>query len=360
MSGDTDSRRALRLEQREINDALLANRDKLSETGGSELLARLRAQNDAVFRRVDHTREQLNDVLNLREIALASTVQSERLCESNFGYEFDSFAIALRRRYVEESNLSGTFDWAHLGSSVSALFCGAPVFTTLRGGLMKPVKVRAAIKRAANDFSEIVKPIHVAHDSAVKERGDKHVEATNERVNFLFNHFHQRSQESRVDLLGLLIDSEDPVQTVENFFDFGFLVKTKRVAMQMVDGKPLCTETDPEAIAQHRSSQVILSLDMRDLRDLKDKQLMADHACSLHRVDPLYAAGTALDQAKIIEDRDTIARSASQRPNDSNNKNVDTSSNVLSKKKRPRAVNATYQIDETDGDLSDRKKRKGI
>ena len=35
-----------------------------------------------------------------------------------------------------------------------------------------------------------------------------------------------------VDLLKVLVDPEDPVQTVENFFDFAFLIKVRRSIMR--------------------------------------------------------------------------------------------------------------------------------
>jgi hypothetical protein len=38
--------------------------------------------------------------------------------------------------------------------------------------------------------------------------------------------------QNHFDLLDMLVDPVDPVQTVENFFDFSFLVRTKNAIME--------------------------------------------------------------------------------------------------------------------------------
>lgn len=314
MSSTLGDRRLLRLEQRDVNDALLSNRDRLGDVGGAGLLASLRARNDALFQRVDHAREQLNDVLNLREIAWSSKQQSERLNESAFGYDYDSLSIVLQRKYIAREDSTGRFSWDKLGKDASALFCSAPKLSALRGSLMKPERLRAApSRRAPKEHADVVRPLEIQHGPGSKAGdGAAQAESTNERVNSLFSHFHRQSKEARVDLMSLLLDPVDAVQTVENFFDFGFLVKTKRVAMESVGGRLLCTETNPDAIVNHHSTQIILALDMKDLRSITEDQLLQRDSCPLHRDDPLYAAKTALEQAAIIEERDAAERAGTE------------------------------------------------
>jgi hypothetical protein len=53
---------------------------------------------------------------------------------------------------------------------------------------------------------------------------DEESEATNLRIKHLYGLI---QEEERFDLLDLLVDRRDPVQSVENFFDFAFLIKVR-------------------------------------------------------------------------------------------------------------------------------------
>ena len=72
------------------------------------------------------------------------------------------------------------------------------------------------------------------------------------------------------------------------------MVKNKRVVMQSDSaGRPCCKEMDPNMADRQASSQIILSLRMAELKELKGAPL---GVCPLHRDDPLYQAETALEQ----------------------------------------------------------------
>ena len=90
------------------------------------------------------------------------------------------------------------------------------------------------------------------------------------------------------------------MQTIENFFDYAFLVKNKRVVEEMgkSDGLPYGLPADPGKVVEkygQGSSQLILSLGIKELRELA--QLLPDTGeCPLHREDDLYEADTAAMQ----------------------------------------------------------------
>lgn len=72
--------------------------------------------------------------------------------------------------------------------------------------------------------------------------------------------------------LVLQLDADDPVQTVENFFDFAFLIKEKRAMESVQDGEPKAIATDINklnAYMGNQRQQMVLSLSMKDLRELK-------------------------------------------------------------------------------------------
>jgi hypothetical protein len=299
-----EQRRLLRQEQRELNIQLVSSREVLSGTGGTSLLARLRKDNDDLFKKADHTREQLNDVLNLRELARASNVQADRLNESSFGYDFDAFATGLMARFYDRPDMAAAFHWEKLGRDAGALFCAAPTFQTLRGGLLQPVKRQAprAPRAPREQASEVVVPMNVEHGTgkADSSSGPIDKEATNERVKVMHEYFNKNranKKDALVNLVDILVDPSDPVQTIENFFDFGFLIKEKKVVMDLTaDGNPTGVFSDPDKLGEKPSRQVVLTLNMGDLTDIREHRLMDARRCILHRDDPLYAAHTALEQ----------------------------------------------------------------
>ncbi len=100
------------------------------------------------------------------------------------------------------------------------------------------------------------------------------------------------------------MDKSNPVQTIENFFDYAFLVKSKRVVEEVgkLDGLPYGLPADPGKVVEkygQGSSQLILSLGIKELREVADL-LPNNGACPLHREDELYEAETAAMQVCTI------------------------------------------------------------
>lgn len=112
---------------------------------------------------------------------------------------------------------------------------------------------------------------------------DGNAEATNERINHLVDYLEATttslkasSKSARLDLLSTIVDPQDCVQTVENFFDFAFLVKDKRI-VQKYDNKKNTTQilvVDPAQMEDdggfQSRKQMVLSLNMSDLKMIGD------------------------------------------------------------------------------------------
>tara|TARA_B110000090_G_scaffold205781_1_gene254058 strand:+ start:381 stop:1178 length:798 start_codon:yes stop_codon:yes gene_type:complete len=147
-------------------------------------------------------------------------------------------------------------------------------------------------------------------------------------------------------LLNVLFDPEDPVQTIENFFDFAFLIKENSV-VQRFDKKtkrPRCVAANKNSLEKMPRKQLVLSLNMGELEQLAEllepeggglggSELSSSNKnssstptptptptpssssssgsssqknkqkfhCALHRNDPLYAATTAAEQSDILD-----------------------------------------------------------
>lgn len=84
--------------------------------------------------------------------------------------------------------------------------------------------MRRANKGADKDV-KVTTADQVTRDDDDAENED--VEATNKRQENMKSKFKQLTEENNpeIDIIQLLVDPLDPVQTVENFFDFSFLLK---------------------------------------------------------------------------------------------------------------------------------------
>eukprot|EP00595_Chromulina_sp_UTEXLB2642_P002183 CAMPEP_0196767474 /NCGR_PEP_ID=MMETSP1095-20130614/41544_1 /TAXON_ID=96789 ORGANISM="Chromulina nebulosa, Strain UTEXLB2642" /NCGR_SAMPLE_ID=MMETSP1095 /ASSEMBLY_ACC=CAM_ASM_000446 /LENGTH=117 /DNA_ID=CAMNT_0042135829 /DNA_START=1 /DNA_END=350 /DNA_ORIENTATION=+ len=117
----------------------------------------------------------------------------------------------------------------------------------MTGPLYRQPKARKAIERKQKDAEDLSKIKTTAATLKYDENDEK--EATTTRklklkqiVTNMTNTFNtqvesgERPKEGGIDLVRLLIDPHDPVQTIENVFDFSFLIKEKEVLMTSQDG----------------------------------------------------------------------------------------------------------------------------
>jgi hypothetical protein len=75
----------------------------------------------------------------------------------------------------------------------------------------------------------------VTAEQEERDEDDEDIEATNERQMRMATALEETVLNSKgVDVMKFLIDPEDPVQTIENFFDFSFFVRDKKVRSMMV------------------------------------------------------------------------------------------------------------------------------
>ena len=112
----------------------------------------------------------------------------------------------------------------------------------------------------------------------VDEEEDKEFnEATFKRIDVQMNLILEKSKKSQsLPLLPLLFDAEDQVQTVENFFDYAFLIKEKAVAQKVEketkggSGLPMIIAAPKEKLQELEVKQHVLSLNMKELKELAE------------------------------------------------------------------------------------------
>jgi hypothetical protein len=227
-------------------------------------------------------------------------------------YDFNSFSSALTDKFKDRQ--SGLFDWTKCGIDCGALFLSAPPMTIMLGPISKPEKLRKiAEKKGPRQTHEEVKPEELIQTA---EEDD---EATNERIqtqsrhiqSLCFPEFKPKKKNEipptnvlcqPFDLLYNLLDPLDAVQTVENLFDFAFLIKEKQVAQRIDENGMPKSLLLPGELQNTDRKQMVLTMNMKDLKKLSKlvaRQSLADgisSTCPLHRNDLLYAAKNAHEQ----------------------------------------------------------------
>ena len=177
------------------------------------------------------------------------------------------------------------FSWSKLGVSCGALFRSVPSLRFMYGPLNKHFKERKAPKERAqkDNYAELERPDEIpekkqrstaavgAAGGAGDDDNGQTMEATFERIGHLITHLDGvcKSTKRKANLIQTLVDPFDPVQTIENFFDFAFLVKDCRIVQRQRDGVVDVKTVNPEdftPVWQADRKQMILSMNMPDVK----------------------------------------------------------------------------------------------
>lgn len=213
-------RRKIRQQQRQLKVDMDSVKDQLTDVKSEKFQTALGAL-DNIFTTVSHPREQQYDAMAFKELSFAVKAQSANMADLSHRFDFGSFAAKVQSKYSRDGN----FSWTDFGLDVGHIITGVPLFETMLGPMKKEIKPRkVAVRRERErNVAENEKPEEVEQDASESN------EETNSRLKSLHKVIMQEEndQVEPFDLLKLLIDPEDNVQTIENFFDFSFLVKVR-------------------------------------------------------------------------------------------------------------------------------------
>lgn len=176
-------------------------------------------------------------------------------------YNFDDFADCIKTKFV--NNETGYMSWEKLGVDIASLYSDVPKYSTFYGPLKREIKAKKARALKVKDNLVHVKPDEIIQD----KDDDEDNEATNERLKYQLEVAGKLSTDDKgvrksFELLRLLVDPLDAVQTVENFFDFSFMVKEKRVLMKVdLDSKlPIAVASEPDMGTERRQVINLISI----------------------------------------------------------------------------------------------------
>lgn len=310
-------RKAIRAKQRNISNLAYHEKDKFADVRSSKLDEVRKTNNDLwAGGMVAHSRELQNDALILRDLAYGIKAQSAAMDDSFRSFDMADFARLLKQKYCagDDGDANRPFSWSALGRAVGIIPTSVPTYNTMVGPLSKEIKVRRVGERKMRE------KITGAAEKPVDVEQEEEDEATNERLLHLQGLLVEKTKTASgeyFDLLNTLVDPNDRVQTIENFFDFCFVIKEKQVVVHMDPQThlpmALGVASEDVEIEDFKKHQMVLTLDMGDLELLtsfaqsssanRAKVLQPfDSENPLHRLDPLYAARNAHEQAKIAKE----------------------------------------------------------
>jgi hypothetical protein len=168
----------------------------------------------------EHVRELNLDSAIGKELSFILKEQAQNLNDLSKRCDFDQLVKKLREK-TESSNTK--LNWLALGAIVIEGWNRIAPVLSMNGPIKKTVMTHAPVQRrqqSNDDKAVIEKPDIIIN----KGDDDKLDEATTLRLRKLQSHLHELGQ-APTDLLTLLVDPKDPIQTMENFFDFSFLIK---------------------------------------------------------------------------------------------------------------------------------------
>eukprot|EP00616_Rhizochromulina_sp_CCMP1243_P018737 CAMPEP_0118980178 /NCGR_PEP_ID=MMETSP1173-20130426/27715_1 /TAXON_ID=1034831 /ORGANISM="Rhizochromulina marina cf, Strain CCMP1243" /LENGTH=322 /DNA_ID=CAMNT_0006930503 /DNA_START=1 /DNA_END=969 /DNA_ORIENTATION=+ len=284
-----EQRRKLRKAQRDLREKILDAADDIGDAD-SEAFQDFRLKNNQLEEKAMYMRESVLDLQNFKTITTASTQQAQALAMINQKVSVDRLIESLRSKGVDDE---GAFQWASLGASVSKFFATVPGIEFMQGPLGRPEplrKTRAQAKGAGeSDEEEEAEAVKV---ETIANRKDDEIECTQKRISHLSSKLVKDSAETPdLDFFQYLVDPQSFTQTVENIFDFSFLVKKGSASLAVQDGVPVISSVSEAANGNvdedKPSRQLVISLSPGDLRELREVFECAGDGVA-HRDEPSY------------------------------------------------------------------------
>lgn len=214
---------------------------------------------DAISTRAIHTREMQMDAFSLRELSIAAKAQATQINKFQNKYDFKSLFLEIQKLF---GHAGQTLDWTALGRSVLYTMNDTSSFSSILGSLSKESKKRKPIQRREkvveeeNEENAPVAPSEVKQGQTGDDKDDNVAIQRSSHQYAKLQELTKKSKNEEFDLLRLLVDPSDPVQTIENFFDYSFLLKQKKVAedIDTVTGLPRVVLADPTSLEKEGGS----------------------------------------------------------------------------------------------------------
>lgn len=228
----------------------------------------LLAETTEIAQSVTRVREAGLEGQCLVALATHAAQQAERL-NSTTEFDVDAFISRLSRDFTKD-DAGEVFDWAKFGDATNVCFQDCcPELDCLWGPLEAPRKEKQVKKRKKAEEEEI------EPEAKVQDVGSSQMKDPDRNVQRMkkLKHILQEETEKKpngVDFFETLLNPNSFTQTVENIFDFAFLLRDGSADLQLdKHGLPVTQMTNPPGPNPPSNKQVVVSFSMKDFEALK-------------------------------------------------------------------------------------------
>ncbi len=251
---------------RDVRDALRAEEGVLEQVAVAAKASSSLQQLDENFSRIKSTAVGKFDAEVFSELSQAVSRTVERSAKDVRRMNIPNFLMRLADNHPERGGEGGRVDWLELGRANNHLFNGIFHNSFMFGALDVKPKARKAAQRAAPKAAYVEeRPVAVDEGRAGRGREAPKQDHHEEMQKLMYNTIVKKK---KAPMLQLLLNPSSFTQSVENVFEYSFLVKTHSAVSIDEDGEAMVNLFDlsskndePEA---KRTKQNVLSFNMKD------------------------------------------------------------------------------------------------
>jgi hypothetical protein len=227
---------------------------------------------NAIFDQVDKPREAACEGDVFVELANAAHKRVDRMKADFTMYDRIEFIDDLKEKFFDRNGDldedSGQFLWEKLGQSLSFVSCCVPRIQFMLG----PVDIVARDKTPRKKRARVKGPTEMVRPDQVDTSNDQQKKENRQgkRIATMKSKLRKRSNDNQMakDFFPLVINPDSFTQTVENLFDYSFLIKQGHASIQMENGVPLAQPEDENAAGNFKATQCVASFSMKDWQEL--------------------------------------------------------------------------------------------
>eukprot|EP01032_Pedospumella_encystans_P009504 gene9504-11180_t len=306
-----ETRRNNRMMLKEVSEDMKDSKQEMKNVHSTKFASLLKRYENVAKGLVDpNTNELMAGATCVRQLTDAVKGQAQTLSDVSARLSWQDLSTSVTTRFGNDEANSG-LNWGKLGNEARQLFNSTSSFTTLVGPMNKEERQRnITVRRHRENTADV---INATSENIENNESDGNDEATNARVAHLLKHI-ESHENQEFDLLKTLVDPVNPVQSLENFFDYSYLHKEKEVKHKFEEetGTLKACAAKPKELDEAPKSQMVLSFSMQDLTRLAQLVHPETHTAGedssqvphpLHREDPLYDTHDAQEQVRILAER---------------------------------------------------------
>jgi len=263
----------LRTLQNQLGARVLTHADRIADPESNAADLALKKLNHLHEKGKDTT-AQLRDAELLKTVSALTGKQARKITAAGRKITPKLFIEKLFENHAADEG--GGIDWSDLGRDVGCFFRGVPFFDCMLGptGFTPVTKVRQRAKRAQKQTYEERKPEEIKGSVSNEKVVTEHEKQTMVMKETLRSCCRTRdvngnSVKRAVGAFDFLVNPASFSQTVENIFDFAFLIKDGWAGLKIDEESklPVITTKKPKKV---ESSTAVISFSLRDFNKVVD------------------------------------------------------------------------------------------